>query len=329
MKINNKLHEIPQPFHRPVVTIGNFDGVHLGHQLLFSEVLIRARRSTGTAVAVTFDPHPLKVLRPQGIRLISSVEQKIELIRMAGLDALVIIPFDRQFAQTTAAEFVENILCRIIGMQELVIGYDYAFGRGREGNIDFLRRQGEERGFPVTVVEAHYEDGLPVSSTRIRHLVMEGRMQEVRRLLGRCYHIRGEVQRGRQRGRGLGFPTANLHITEEDLCPKKGVYVTQVVCGGKMYGSISNIGRNPTFGENELVAETHIFDFNDDIYGQPIRLNLLRHLRDEIKFNSAEELAAQIRKDVETARQVLEDAAKERLLACEEEATLLAYETNS
>ncbi|CAK8722914.1 MAG: riboflavin kinase [Candidatus Electronema aureum] len=320
MQIHTSLQEITRPFHRPIVTIGNFDGVHLGHQLLFSEVLVKARRSGGTAVAVTFDPHPLKVLRPEGIRLISSTGQKTELIRLAGMDALVIIPFDRQFAQMSAAAFVEDILCRTLGVQELVIGYDYALGRGREGTIDFLRRQGEERGFPVTVVEAHYEDGLPVSSTRIRQLVTEGRMQEVRRLLGRCYHIRGEVQRGRQRGRGLGFPTANLHITEEDLCPKKGVYVTQVICGGRMYGSISNIGRNPTFGENELVAETHIFDFSDDIYGQPIRLNLLRHLRGEIKFNSADELAAQIRRDVETARHVLEDAAKERLLTCEEAA---------
>jgi len=320
MQLHTSLQDITRPFRRPVVTIGNFDGVHLGHQLLFSEVLIRARRSGGTAVAVTFDPHPLKVLRPEGIRLISSTEQKSELIRLAGMDALVIIPFDRQFARMSAADFVGDILCRTLGVQELVVGYDYALGRGREGNIDFLRRQGEERGFPVTVVEAHYEDGLPVSSTRIRQLVTEGRMEEVRRLLGRCYHIRGEVQRGRQRGRGLGFPTANLHISEEDLCPKKGVYVTQVICGGRMYGSISNIGRNPTFGENELVAETHIFDFNDDIYGHPIRLNLLRHLRGEIKFNSAEELAAQIRKDVAIARQALEDAAKERLLTCEEEA---------
>ncbi|WP_417908893.1 bifunctional riboflavin kinase/FAD synthetase [Candidatus Electronema sp. PJ] len=320
MQLYRNLQEITRPFHRPIVTIGNFDGVHLGHQLLFSEVLVKARRSGGTAVAITFDPHPLKVLRPEGIRLISSVEQKIELIRLAGIDALVIIPFDRQFAQTTAPDFVEQILCHTIGVQELVIGYDYAFGRGREGNIAFLQQQGQDKGFPVTVVEAHYEDNLPVSSTRIRQLVMDGQMQEVRRLLGRCYHIRGEVQRGRQRGRGLGFPTANLHISEEDLCPKKGVYVTQVVCGGKMYGSISNIGHNPTFGENELVAETHIFDFNADIYGQPIRLNLLRHLRGEIKFASAEELSAQISKDVEIARLVLADAARERLLTCEEAA---------
>ena len=325
MQILTSLQNIARPFHCPVVTIGNFDGVHLGHQLLFSEVLIRARRSGGTAVAVTFDPHPLKVLRPEGIRLISSIEQKSELIRLAGMDALVIIPFDRRFAEMSATDFVNDILCRSLGVQELVIGYDYALGRGREGTIDFLQQQGKERGFPVTVVEAHYEDGLPVSSTRIRQLVMEGRMEEVRRLLGRCYHIRGEVQRGRQRGRGLGFPTANLHLTEEDLCPKKGVYVTQVICGGKMYGSISNIGYNPTFGANELVAETHIFDFNDDIYGHPIRLNLLRHLRSEMKFNSADELAEQIRKDVAIARHVLEDAARERLLTCEERSNQLAF----
>lgn len=319
MQIYTDLRQITRPFDRPVVTIGNFDGVHIGHQLLFSEVLIRARRSGGEAVAVTFDPHPLKVLRPEGIRLISSTAQKTGLIELAGMDALVIIPFNRDFAQMSATAFVENILCRTLGVSELVIGYDYALGRGREGTIDFLRRQGDERGFPVTVVEAHYEDGLPVSSTRIRQLVTEGRMQEVRRLLGRCYHIRGEVQRGRQRGRGLGFPTANLSVSKDDLCPKKGVYVTQVICGGRMYGSISNIGHNPTFGGSELVAETHIFDFSDDIYGQPIRLNLLRHIRDEVKFNSPEELAAQIRMDVAVARQALEDAAKERLLTCEEQ----------
>ena len=319
MQLYTDLQEITRPFQRPVVTIGNFDGVHIGHQLLFSEVALRARRIGGASVAITFDPHPLKVLRPEGIPLISCINQKIELIRMAGVDALIIIPFSRQFARTTAIDFVEKVLCGLIGVHELVVGYDYAFGRGREGNIDFLRQQGEERGFPVTVVEAHHEDGLPVSSTRIRQLVMEGRMEEACRLLGRCYHIHGTVQRGQQRGRQLGFPTANLHLSAEDLCPKKGVYVTQVLCGGKTYGSISNIGHNPTFGGGGLVAETHIFDFNTDIYDQPIQLNLLRHLRGEIKFGSADELAAQIRKDVATARQVLADAAKERLLSCDEQ----------
>lgn len=318
MQLYKNLQEISKPFDRPVVTIGNFDGVHLGHQLLFSEVVIRAGNG-GTSVAITFDPHPLKVLRPDGIRLISSTRQKTDLIRMAGIDALVIIPFDQMVAKTTATDFVNNILCDTIGVHELVVGYDYAFGRGREGNIDFLRAQGEQKGFSVTVVEAHYEEDMLVSSTKIRELVMEGRMRDVRRLLGRCYHIHGEVQRGKQRGGSeVGFPTANLKLSEEDLCPKKGVYVTQVMYGGKVYGSISNIGYNPTFGENELVAETHIFDFNNNIYGQPIRLNLLRHLRGEIRFNSVAELSAQISRDIETARQVLADAAKEHVFSCEE-----------
>ena len=319
MQLYRKLDEIKRPFERPVVTIGNFDGVHLGHQLLFHEVAIRAKRSGGTSVAITFDPHPLKVLRPDGIRLISTTRQKIELIRMAGIDALIILPFDRKFAETTAGNFVDTVLCDTIGVHELVVGYDYAFGKGREGNIDFLRSQGEQKGFPVTVIEAHYEEGMPVSSTRIRELVMEGRMRDVRNLLGRCYHIHGEVQRGKQRGGSeIGFPTANLKLSEEDLCPKKGVYVTQVLYDDRIYGSVTNIGYNPTFAENELVAETHIFDFNKDIYGYPIRLNLLRYVRGEVKFNSVQELSAQIEQDVAAARRILADAAQERVLSCEE-----------
>ena len=319
MELYRDLSEIKAPFERAVVTICNFDGVHLGHQLLFSEVVGRAYRNGGTSVVVTFDPHPLKVLRPQGIKLISSTEQKIELIRLAGIDALVIIPFDLEFAKTPALKFVDEILIGKIGVTDLVVGYDYAFGRGREGNIDFLRRQGEEKGFPVTVVEAHYENGKLVSSTRIRELVMEGRMRDVRKLLGRYYQIHGEVQLGRQRGgREVGFPTANLKVSEDDLCPKKGVYVTQVIYDGRVYGGVSNIGYNPTFNENELVAETHIFDFNRDIYGHRIKINLLQHLRGEKKFASVDELSVQIREDIRIAHQVLEEAAKEQVMSCEE-----------
>ena len=319
MHLYTDLKDIKAPFDRAVVTIGNFDGVHLGHQLLFSEVVGRAYRNNGTSVVVTFDPHPLEVLRPNGIKLISSTEQKIELMRLAGIDALVVIPFDREFARTPALDFVNNILIETIGVQDLVVGYDYAFGRGREGNIDFLRKQGEKNGFPVTVVEAHYEDGMLVSSTRIRDLVMDGQMRDVRKLLGRYYQIRGEVQRGRQRGgKEVGFPTANLKVSEEDLCPKKGVYVTQVIYNGRIFGSVSNIGYNPTFGENKLVAETHIFDFNDDIYGHPIKINLLRHLRGEKKFNSVADLSARIRKDIEIAHEVLIEAAQEQVMSCED-----------
>lgn len=319
MKLYTSLVDIKEPFPKACVTIGNFDGVHLGHQILFSEVVSRAYGHKGTSVVVTFDPHPLKVLRPDSIRLISTTEQKIELIEKAGIDVLVVIPFDRAFAATSAESFVEEILLGTIGVQELVVGYDYAFGRGRQGNIEFLKEKGREHGFPVTVVEAHYENGILVSSTRIRDLVAEGRMDEVRLLLGRYYQIRGEVQRGKQRGgRVVGFPTANLRISEEDLCPRRGVYVTQVICDGRCYGGVANIGYNPTFGENRLVAETHIFDFHDDIYGRAIKINLLRHLRGEKKFSGPEELAEQIRLDIQVARDVLAEAQKELLLSCEE-----------
>lgn len=319
MELYSNLTDIKQPFKHACVTIGNFDGVHLGHQMLFSEVVSLANNHGGTSVVVTFDPHPLKVLHPESIRLISTTEQKLELIEKAGIDVLVVIPFNRDFAATTADEFVEDILIETIGVQELVVGYDYAFGRGRTGNIEFLQAKGKEKGFPVTVVQAHYEQDMLVSSTKIRELVAEGRMRDVRHLLGRYYQIRGEVQRGKQRGGPVvGFPTANLQILEEDLCPKRGVYVTQVVYNGRCYGGVSNIGYNPTFGENILVAETHIFDFDDDIYGKPIKINLLRHLRGEKKFSGPEELSAQIRKDIEVAHEVLEEAQKELLLSCEE-----------
>ncbi len=319
MKIYRELSQIPEPFPHACVTIGNFDGVHLGHQLLFGEVVQRAYRCNGTSVAVTFDPHPLQVLRPQGIKLISTCEQKTELIEHAGIDALVIIPFSMKFAGISAEHFVDDILCKTIGVKELVVGYDYAFGKGRVGSIDFLRSQGKEKGFSVSVVEAHYENEMLVSSSKVRELVAEGRMADARTLLGRYYQIRGEVQLGQQRGgKEIGFPTANLHMDPEDLIPKRGVYVCQVICDGKCYGGVLNIGVNPTFGEERLVAETHIFDFDQDIYGKPIKVNLLRFLRSEQKFSGVEELAAQIGRDVSQARNILVEQQKELTLSCEE-----------
>ena len=320
MKIYTALSEITEPIANPFVTIGNFDGVHLGHQMLFSEVMSRAYRNHGTSVAVTFNPHPLKVVRPDiGIKLISNCDQKRELIEHAGLDVLIIIPFTREFAATSAVDFVDKVLIGTIGLKELVVGYDYAFCKGRQGDINFLKKQGELKNFPVTVVEPYYVNGVIASSTKVRELVSAGRMEEVKELLGRFYQIRGEVKTGKRRGGAeLGFPTANLHISEEDLCPKHGVYVTQVIYDGKCYGGVLNIGYNPTFGDERLSAETHIFDFNQDIYGKPIKINLLQFLRAEQKFSGAKELAHQIAEDIRQAREVLAVAQKEIILSCEE-----------
>ena len=310
MKIYSSLEQVTAPHDRAHVTIGNFDGVHLGHQQLFSRVVSRAALDGGVSVAVTFDPHPLKVLSPKGIRLISTTEQKIELIERAGVDELLIIPFTREIAATSAEDFVDDILLRRIGMSDLVVGYDYAMGKGRAGSTEFLQQQGLVKGFTVEVVPAFYVQDKLVSSTTIRELVAAGKMRDVRALLGRYYQIRGKVEHGQQRGRQLlGYPTANLRLLEEDLCPKRGVYVTQVIYGGRCYGGIANIGYNPTFGKSALVAETHIFGFNDDIYGRPLRINLLRHLRDERKFSGPDELIRQIEKDIVVAHRVL---ARER-----------------
>lgn len=319
MRIYRTLDQIKESFPNACVTIGNFDGVHLGHQLLFTEVVGRSSRCEGTSVAVTFDPHPLQVLRPEGIKLISTCEQKAELIEHAGIDVLVIIPFSMKMAAITADSFVDDILLKTIGVRELVVGYDYAFGKGRAGNIDFLKKQGAEKEFSVTVVDAHYEDGMLVSSTKVRELVADGKMAYARKLLGRYYQIRGEVQRGKQRGgKEIGFPTANLSMDREDLIPKMGVYVCQVICFGKCYGGVLNIGVNPTFGEDRLVAETHIFDFKEDIYGKPIKVNLLRFLRSEKKFSGIKELSAQITRDVSEAKAILHKQHKELNLSCKE-----------
>jgi riboflavin kinase/FMN adenylyltransferase len=320
MKIYNNLKDITAPFADSFVTIGNFDGVHLGHHMLFSEVVSRAYQKQGTSVIITFDPHPLQVIRPDiGIKLISTYEQKVELISLAGIDVLVVIPFTSDFATTSAETFVDKVLIRTIGVKELVVGYDYAFGKGRQGNIEFLQEQGRLKGFPVTVVEPYYVDDMLVSSSKIRELVSEGRMMDVKRLLGRNYQIRGTVQEGKKRGGPVvGFKTANLNLSEEDLCPRHGVYVTQVVYDGKCYGGVLNIGYNPTFGENKLSAETHIFDFNQDIYGRKIKINLLKYLRGEKKFSGPEELAEQIHHDIRQAKEILAEAQKELLLSCEE-----------
>ncbi len=320
MELYKSLAEIKKPFANSYVTIGNFDGVHLGHHMLFSEVVSKAYKMAGTSIVVTFDPHPLQVMRPEiGIKLISTLEQKIELISLAGIDVLVVIPFSREFANTSAESFVDDILVKTIGVKELVVGYDYAFGKGRQGNIEFLKKQGSQKGFPVSVVEPFYVDDMLASSTKVRELVNEGRMMDVKKLLGRSYQIRGTVQEGKKRGGPVvGFPTANLHISEEDLCPRHGVYVTQVIYDGKCYGGVLNIGYNPTFGGNRLSVETHIFDFNQEIYGKKIKINLLKFLRGEQKFSGPAELADQIKEDISQARKIISEAQKELLLSCEE-----------
>ncbi len=317
MKIYFGIEQLKKRLREPALTIGNFDGVHLGHQALFRKVVELASERDAHSVALTFDPHPLKVLRPDNPpKLISTFEQKIEQIEKAGIDILVCLPFTRELAATTATEFVEHILVETLGIRDLVVGYDYALGKGREGNIEFLREKGRALGFKTHVVEAVVVDGMIVSSTNVRKLVSEGEMRKVAKLLGRYYQIRGIVQKGMQRGGPVvGFPTANLTINSEDLCPKPGVYVVQAIYDTNCYGGVMNIGVNPTFGDQELRAEVHIFDFSKDIYGHPLKVNLIQRVRDEKRFSGPDELRAQIARDVEEAKLIL-DREEGLELAC-------------
>ncbi len=312
MELVEDIETIEKPFDKAVITIGNFDGVHLGHQALFHEVIEKADEIGGTSIAMTFEPHPLRVLTNNGMPpLITLYEQKTELISKSGMDVLITIPFTREFAAITASAFVEDILLRRIGMKAMVVGGDYTFGRNREGNLNFLRDRSEKMGFELIVADwiqppSAFANGAPrISSTRIRELVEAGKMKDARKMLGRDYQIRGEVIQGRDRGgKLLNCPTANIRLQDE-LAPKTGVYAVTVECEGQKYKGVANIGYSPTFDDHLYTVEVHILDFDRRIYGDTIRVNFVERIRDEKKFSGLPELSEQIRKDIEYARQTL------------------------
>jgi len=301
---------IPRSLRNPVLTIGNFDGVHRGHQALFRRVKEWAQRLEGESVVMTFDPHPLQVLAPgKGPAFITCHESKLKLIESCGIDVTIVIPFSREFSQISANDFVEKLLVDKFGVKAIVVGYDYRFGHSREGDIDFLKKMGQRFGFSVDTVSGLRIEETMVSSTAIRRLIKEGDIREAGRLLGRSYEISGTIVQGRQRGgRLLGFPTANIRMTTQAQ-PRRGVYVVEVDVEGRTYGGAACLGYNPTFGDVDLSLEVHILDFEGNIYGKPITVRFLERLRDEKRFSGPEELMAQIKRDVEMARQILEDSA--------------------
>jgi riboflavin kinase / FMN adenylyltransferase len=309
MKILRNLEELEKPLKHAVITIGNFDGVHVGHQTLFRTVIEKASNAGGTSVAMTFEPHPLQVLAPgHHPPVITMTDQKIELIAATGIDVLLCLPFTREFAAHSARSFVVDLLIERIGMRAMVVGNDYSFGRNREGNLTLLQQWSEELGFDVHVVDwiqGSSGKGRRVSSTRIRESVMDGDMEEARTMLGRPFQIQGVVAGGRNRGgRLLGFPTANLRV-EHELCPKQGIYAVTVEIGRQVLQGVANIGYSPTFDDHIFTVEVHILDFDRNIYNEPIRVNFIQRLRDEIRFDGLDALKAQIHKDIALARDLL------------------------
>ncbi len=288
-----------------VVAIGNFDGVHLGHRSLFALAIARARELGLQAAALTFRPHPLKLLFPERrIFLITSYERKADLIASCGIDNLVIAPFDHRFADLTANDFVEKVLVQHLGAAVVVVGDNYTFGRNREGSLARLQELGRNYSFEVVVAPPCRLDGELVSSTKIREAIMQGKIERASRFLGRPCAIVGRVGRGKGRGRGIGFPTANL-VSEVELYPKEGVYAVWVEYQGKRYMGVVNIGFNPTFADTGLTVEVHILDFDQDLYGQDLKIIFVKHLRSEKTCSGIEELRQLIAADVNQARQLL------------------------
>jgi riboflavin kinase/FMN adenylyltransferase len=308
MRIIHNLNELTTPLPNAVVTIGNFDGVHLGHREIFRRVVRRARECSGTAVVFTFLPHPLKLLAPEKApRLINTDAEKEVLIEASCIDVLICVPFTREMADLPASRFVEEILVKKIGVHHLIVGHDYAFGKGREGDVRFLRRKGESLGFDVEILDPIARNGIVFSSTRIRRHLLEGDVTRMVDLLGRHFTLEGEVVHGAKRGKKLGFPTANLR-TDKELLPKPGVYAVKVRRGEEVLNGVVNIGCNPTFRTEGLSVEVHILDFHQEIYGECLRLYFVERLRDEMLFPDTSELITAIAADIERARHILEHA---------------------
>jgi riboflavin kinase/FMN adenylyltransferase len=285
------------------LALGNFDGVHVGHQALFAE----ARRH-GRAAALTFQPHPGKVLQPElAPKLITLLPRKLELFEACGLEAAVVQPFTRDYARTAPADF-EAALLDALGARHLVIGSDFTYGAARGGSVATLREAAAQRGAQVHVVAPVTVDGVVASSSRVRELILEGRVGAARRLLGRPFDLDGMVVRGAGRGRGIGFPTANVD-TQNELRPAPGVYAIRVRFQEEPEGpwrpGAANIGVKPTFGGSEVTIEAHLLDFSGDLYGKELRVQFLERLRPEQRFGSAAELSGQIKRDVEAARTVI------------------------
>lgn len=289
-----------------VVTAGTFDGVHLGHLALASRAVERAKALNVTSVAYTFDPHPAKVLAPsKAPALLISIEDRVRLLAVAGIDVIVVEPFDHTFAEIDADVWVEKYLVKPLQPKVVIVGFNFSYGRGRAGDPEHLRRAGEHYGFDVEIVGAIEAAGGVVSSSRIRKLLESGDVAAANVLLGRSFTVSGTVVEGDRRGRTIGVPTANLS-SDAEMVPKNGVYASRVeLPDGRRFGSVTNIGTRPTFDGEGKRLEAHLFDFDEDLYGKQIRVELVARLRDEQKFASLDALIAQIKDDMIAARKIV------------------------
>jgi len=309
VQIEKELAKV-KPQKETLLTIGVFDGIHLGHQRLLTHLRDEARKKNWLSSVVTFKSHPKTVLSPENKLLwLSDMETRISLIRNLGIDVIVVLPFTSELARLTARRFVQ-LLKEYLKMRGLIIGPDFALGRDREGDAEKLRLLGREMDFSVEVIPPVVIDGQVVSSSAIRQALTQGDMKKAEKLFGRLFSLNGRVVGGDRRGRTLGFPTANLELKPEQALPSDGVYATIAHVGRELMPSVTSIGVRPTFGSGKRLVETHVIDYEGDLLGQRLTLDLVDKLRDEKRFDTVEKLKSQMGKDVEQARQILSERMK-------------------
>ena len=306
MIIVRGLENLRETYREVVLTIGNFDGVHRGHQKILKNVSERARAIGGTAMAVTFDPHPAKIVTPEkGVRVLTSFQEKVRLMELHGIEVILCIHFDREFAGIKPDEFIRNVVVGRIGAREVIVGHNYSFGKGKKGTTGLLRSRSRKYGFIFRVIRSARLYGDVVSSSRIRSLLSRGRVCEASWLLGRPYMMEGAVVKGTGRGgRLLNIPTANMSTLNE-LVPKEGVYAVKVDLEGEILDGAANIGKNPTFGENRVSYEIHILDFSGDVLHKKLKVHFIDRIRDEKAFPDIHALREQIKRDIERAREIV------------------------
>jgi riboflavin kinase/FMN adenylyltransferase len=299
-----------------VLTLGVFDGLHLGHQLIMRTVVERARAIDAVPTVITFDPHPRAVLHPESAPpLLQTFDQKIEAFGVLGIEQTIVVRFTKEFSNISAREFLKDVVADRLHAKEVYLGKGFAFGHSREGNIELLQRLSSELGFVAGKVPEVKMRGQRVSSSKIRQLLAAGQVNLARRMLGRPYGVEGRVERGSERGHLLGFPTANLH-PHNRVIPRNGVYVTGTLIDGQWRRSVTNVGLRPTFGEaTEPSVETFVMNWDGDLYGDVVRIRFLYRLRDERRFSSIDQLKTQIRRDVDRANSYFERAGTKHMLA--------------
>lgn len=307
MQIFNDLSEVKRE-KNTVITLGTFDGVHLGHKKIIDEVVKKAAYYNGRSFLITFHPHPRKVVSGgQEIKILSTTAEKSALLETSGIDNLFVINFTPEFSQITSEEFLNKYIINGIGISEIVIGYDHHFGKGRGGNEATLREIGKETGFAVTAVDEVKVDGLTVSSSKIRRALDAGNIDYVTSSLGRYYSFSGVVIEGDKRGRTLGFPTANIKLDDPDkMLPALGIYVVEFFVYNKKHFGLLSVGKRPTFySSGTIIPEVYIYDFDEEIYGEHVSVNVIEKLRDEEKFNSADELISQMNIDKQNGLKIV------------------------